>query len=89
MHGLLLSAGQCRDGSVQSRERACGGVQCEAEIARLEGIRTAATRRRAAERLADLRTACEATRLAVPPLPEDAQAIIAAEGPDLDGKVLS
>ncbi len=89
MHALLLDAVECRGGSVLSRYRASGGVQCEAEIVRLEGIRAAATRRRTAERLADLRAACEATRLAVPPLPEDAEAVIAAQGPDVDGKVLS
>ena len=64
-------------------------MQCEAEIARLEGICAAATRRRAAEGLADLHAACEATRLAVPRLPEDAQAIIASQGLDVDGKVPS
>ena len=63
--------------------------QCEAEVVRLEGIRAAGTRRRAAERLTDLRSACEATRLAVPRLPGDSDAIIAAQGPDVGGKVLS
>jgi hypothetical protein len=54
---------------------------------RLEGLRAAATRRKALERLEDLRAACEGTRLTVPRLPEDAEETIAAHGPDVDGKV--
>ena len=72
-----------------SRAESCpsDGSQCEAEIARLKGIQAAAMRRKAAERLADLRAACEATRLTMPRLPEDAEDTIAAQGIDMDGKV--
>ena len=71
--------------------KSCRGTdsQCEEEIARLEGIRAAATRRKASERLEVLRATCEGTRLTVPRLPEDAEETIAAQGPDVDGKVAS